>query len=130
VLALSRCRSLARTRSPGAQIVSIGDVSFPHHDPWSTTVKTVLKIAAGMLLAGTIAIVGVVAIPASSQAASHAPNVRCMPLDRAERVLHRKHFHVVERGGGFFGIVVKANWVVVNQRQRGNTVVLTGGRSC
>jgi hypothetical protein len=56
--------------------------------------------------------------------------VRSWQLDLSERLLHRKHFPVVERGGGIFGIVVKSAWVVVNQRQRGRTVVLTAGRYC
>jgi hypothetical protein len=68
-------------------------------------------------------------VPAAAMADS-APNVRCMSLDRAEHKLRARHLHVVERGGGFFGIVVKANWVVVNQRQHGNTVIVTAGRSC
>jgi len=63
-------------------------------------------------------------------AANHAPNVRCRQLDRAERSLHRAGFSIREKGGGFFGIVVKADWVVVHQSQRGNVVTLTAGRSC
>jgi hypothetical protein len=62
--------------------------------------------------------------------ASKAPNVRCRQLDRAERKLHRLGYRVRERGGGLFGIVVKADWVVVHQSQRGNTVTLTAGRYC
>jgi hypothetical protein len=67
---------------------------------------------------------------APAQAASHAPNVRCWQLDRAESKLRAKGFRVVERGGGFFGIVVKSAWVVANQRQQGRTVILTAARSC
>ena len=80
-----------------------------------------------LIVAGTTA--AALIAPAAALADS-APNVRCMALDRAEHKLRARHLHVVERGGGFFGIVVKANWVVVNQRQHGNTVVVTAGRSC
>jgi hypothetical protein len=68
-------------------------------------------------------------IPAAAQASS-APNVRCHRLDRAERTLHHQGFRTVERGGGMFGILVRSDWVVVHQHQRGHTVVLTAGRFC
>jgi|tagenome__1003787_1003787.scaffolds.fasta_scaffold20978006_3 hypothetical protein len=66
----------------------------------------------------------------SAHAARKAPNVRCMRLDRAERKLRRLGFRTREHGGGLFGIIVKADWVVVHQSQRGNTVHLTAGRYC
>jgi hypothetical protein len=66
----------------------------------------------------------------SAHAAGKAPNVRCMRLDRAERKLHRLGFRTREHGGGLFGIVIKADWVVVHQSQRGSTVHLTAGRYC
>lgn len=69
-------------------------------------------------------------IAPTSALASHAPNVRCKQLDRAERSLLRKGFNVSIRGGGILGVVVKSAWVVVNQRQSGNRVILTAGRSC
>jgi hypothetical protein len=53
-----------------------------------------------------------------------------MRLDRAERKLRRLGFRIKEQGGGLFGIIVKADWVVVHQSQRGNTVHLTAGRYC
>jgi hypothetical protein len=59
-----------------------------------------------------------------------APNVRCQRLDIVEHRLRRLHFHVVERGGGLFGIVVRRDWVVVHESQSGNTVTLTAGRYC
>ena len=71
----------------------------------------------------------VVVIPAAAQA-SGAPNVRCQRLDRAERTLHNKGYRTVERGGGLFGILVKSDWVVVNEHQSGRTVTLTAGRYC
>ena len=66
----------------------------------------------------------------SAHAARKAPNVRCMRLDRAERKLRRAGFHIREHGGGLFGIIIKADWVVVHQSQRGSTVHLTAGRYC
>jgi len=78
----------------------------------------------------TAAVAASLIVPAAASASSHAPNVRCRPLDTAERVLDRKGFRTVERGGGVFGIVVKSAWVVVGQSQRGHTVVLYAGRSC
>lgn len=81
------------------------------------------KLIAGTALAAAL-------IAPTAALADSAPNVRCMRLDRAEHKIRARHLHVVERGGGFLGIVVKENWVVVNQRQHGRTVVLTAGRSC
>jgi hypothetical protein len=66
----------------------------------------------------------------SAHASRKAPSVRCMRLDRAERKLHRLGFRTREHGGGLFGIIIKADWVVVHQSQRGSTVHLTAGRYC
>jgi hypothetical protein len=101
------------------------------------------KTFAGLLAAGAMAIPTAVPAVAAAQPAGvatarsvlahstrKAPNVRCVQLDIAERRLRSKGFRVVERGGGVFGIVVKAAWVVVHQSQRGNTVTVTAGRSC
>jgi hypothetical protein len=86
-------------------------------------------------LAAALALVGAIPGTASSAStptahASKAPNVRCMQLDIAERKLRRLGYRIRERGGGLFGIIVKADWVVVHQSQRGQTVTLTAGRSC
>ena len=89
--------------------------------------KLIVIVACAALAAMPVA--GAVSTEPAS-AYSKAPNVRCMRLDRAEQKLHRLHFRTAERGGGMFGIVVKANWVVVHQRQSGRTVVLTVGRYC
>jgi hypothetical protein len=79
-------------------------------------------ITTGILAAALI-------VPTAAQASS-APNVRCQRLDRAESTLHNRGFRTVERGGGLFGIVLKADWVVVNEHQSGSTVTLTVGRYC
>ena len=79
-------------------------------------------ITTGILAAAVI-------VPAAAQASS-APNVRCHRLDLAERTLHNKGFRTVERGGGLFGIILKADWVVVHEQQQGRTVILTAGRYC
>ena len=81
-----------------------------------------------LIITGILA--AAVIVPTAAQASSKAPNVRCHRLDLAERTLHNTGFGTVERGGGFFGIVVKADWVVVNERQRGRRVILTAGRYC
>jgi hypothetical protein len=91
------------------------------------------------IVVATVAAVALLAPSASStlaksepaaHAARKAPNVRCMRLDRAERKLRRLGYRIKEHGGGLFGIIVKADWVVVHQSQRGNTVHLTAGRYC
>ena len=86
-------------------------------------------------LAASAAIVG--AAPAAASVvgspvahAAKAPSVRCMQLNIAERKLHRLGYRTRERGGGLFGIINKAAWVVVHQSQSGNTVTLTAGRYC
>src|SRR5206468_1856986 len=68
-------------------------------------------------VAAATAIVGAAPVTASLAAAptahaSKAPNVRCHQLDRAERKLRGLGYRVRERGGGLFGIIVKADWVV------------------
>ena len=89
----------------------------------------IASVAAVALLAPTISSSLAKTTPSAS-AARKAPSVRCMRLDRAERKLHRLGFSTREHGGGLFGIVIKADWVVVHQSQRGNTVHLTAGRYC
>jgi hypothetical protein len=71
-----------------------------------------------------------VASAPSIHVTKRAPNVRCMRLDRAESKLRRLGFHIRERGGGVFGIIIKRDWVVVHESQKGNTVTLTAGRFC
>jgi hypothetical protein len=86
----------------------------------------VLAVAAAALAPGASAHGGSHVAHASRK----APNERCVQLDIAEHRLHRLGFRTRERGGGLFGIIVKADWVVVHQSQSGNVVTLTAGRSC
>ena len=92
--------------------------------------KQLATVAAAMAVIGAVPATSSIAAQPSAHAASKAPNVRCMRLDRAEHKLRMRGFRVRERGGGLFGIIVKADWVVVHQSQRGNTVTLTAGRYC
>jgi hypothetical protein len=92
--------------------------------------KHAVAVAAALALVGAVPAASSSASSPTAHATSQAPNVRCQRLDRAERKLHRLGFRTRERGGGLFGIVIKADWVVVHQTQRGSTVTLTAGRYC
>jgi hypothetical protein len=92
--------------------------------------KRTVAMAAAMALMGTVPVTSTSAATTPKAHASKAPNVRCVQLDIAERKLRRLGYRIRERGGGLFGIIVKADWVVVHQSQRGNTVTLTAGRYC
>src|SRR4051794_29772210 len=89
-----------------------------------------MKHFRNIVAAGLMSVSVAAAVPVVADAASKAPNVRCQRLDNAERTLYRKGFDVKITGGGLFGVVNKAGWVVVHQSQRSQTVTLTAGRSC
>jgi hypothetical protein len=83
----------------------------------------------------TLALVG--AVPAVSSAATPvahvaktAPNVHCVRLDKAKKRLYQAGFDVKVKGGGLFGVVVDADWVVTSQSTHGNTVTVYAGRRC
>lgn len=92
--------------------------------------RIVLALAAAVALLAPSASSTLAQSAPTAHTARKAPNVRCMRLDRAERKLRRLGFRIREHGGGIFGIIVRADWVVVYESQRGNTVHLTAGRSC
>lgn len=83
-----------------------------------------------IITTGILAAAVLVPLAPTVAQASGAPNVRCQRLDRAENTLHSRGYRTAERGGGLFGIILKRDWVVVNEHQSGRTVTLTAGRFC
>src|SRR4051812_44101122 len=89
-----------------------------------------MLLALGVLAAG--ALVATAGSSARAQRAAVAsvrvPAVAHRRLDLAEAMLQLRGLRSVEKGGGFFGIVVKHNWVVCIQTPAAGRLVPRGTR--
>ena len=105
---------------------------FPrcHASPRDPTVPGMRTITA--LLLGAVLLLGATACGTTKAAA--VPNVVGKRLDVAEDTLHASGLHYSEVGGGAFGIIVRSNWFVCEQRPRprakATRVTLYVERSC
>ena len=88
------------------------------------------------LLAGTV-IAGSVGVAEASSGTVAVPNEHCVRLDVADNAMSVRGLHYANKGGGLFGIIVRADWVVSAQSpragtkvKRGSTVKLYAARSC
>jgi beta-lactam-binding protein with PASTA domain len=85
-------------------------------------------LIAAAALAAAIAVGAISVSQANARAATttRVPNVTGKRLDIAERQLEARGLIPVEKGGGIFGIIVKADWVVCIQTPSAGRSVRAG----
>jgi beta-lactam-binding protein with PASTA domain len=91
--------------------------------PWRVLVAAVIAALAVLSAGASISF----ARPHTSTSV-RVPNVTGRYLNVAERRLIAAHLIPIEKGGGIFGIVVKADWQVCFQSPRAGKLVRAGSR--
>ena len=94
-----------------------------------------MRFSLRLVFASAIALIAVLTAGTSvggatrhQTASVRVPNVTGLYLDVAERRIRAAHLIPVEKGGGIFGIVIKADWQVCIQTPQGGRHVARGSR--